>query len=477
MTNRRLFLLVLVCQTACVAFGLGFHHLYLSSTLRNAQDDKARGALADQFGLLVGDLEQRTLLSLQQRREFWNEMLDHWRAAATRTDRLYLLDGQGRVIARADGEGRDFFANGPGAPLKLRHANANWGEFGEPIQGVLDDGQGNDRIAIARPLGSHDGYLMLSRRADAEMVSPVVLEHALWAANCITLLWTAVLMGAILFMIITYTQQNRSRHQVQPEVEALKHAQSLVRTQETVIFGLAQLADSRDSEVGGHLERIASYSSALATALRRRPEFRDEITTGFLQLIGISASLHDIGKVGIEDSILRKRGTLTSDERIRMQCHTEIGDACLKEIERRLGSTNFLQMAREIASAHHERWDGTGYPRGLAGEQIPLSARIVALADVYDALVCRRVYKEALPHEQCVATIAEASGTQFDPRIVEVFLEIEDQFRRISGQFHDTNTAVELPAATAVAPAGLIPPAIESNPSMAAWSSRLQFNG
>jgi putative two-component system response regulator len=108
----------------------------------------------------------------------------------------------------------------------------------------------------------------------------------------------------------------------------------------------------------------------------------------------------------------------------------------LKEIERRLGSSNFLQMAREISSAHHERWDGHGYPLGLSGQQIPLSARIVALADVYDALSCKRIYKEALPHEQCVAMIAEAAGTHFDPSVVDVFLQIQDRFRQIRQQLH-----------------------------------------
>ena len=202
-----------------------------------------------------------------------------------------------------------------------------------------------------------------------------------------------------------------------------------------MIFGLAKLSDSRDSDTGSHLERIAQFSSLLAAELRKRPEFCDRITPGFVQLIGISSALHDIGKVGVEDAILRKPGSLTSDERQRMQLHTQIGDECLREIERRLGSTNFLQMAREIVSAHHERWDGQGYPLGLAGEQIPLSARIVALADVYDALRSKRVYKEALPHEECACLIAEAAGTQFDPRIVNAFLQIHERFRQLADQF------------------------------------------
>jgi response regulator RpfG family c-di-GMP phosphodiesterase len=315
-------------------------------------------------------------------------------------------------------------------------ASADWGRFDEPIRGVLKDATGDREVAFAQGLASHDGYLLLTRLAGDEKVSPALLRGTLWAASGITLLWTVGLLAVTLFMLMSYRERGDSITRAHPDVEALKQAQTLVRTQETVIFGLAKLSDSRDPDTGRHLERIAQFSSMLAAGLRQRPEFRDRVTPAFVQLIGISSALHDIGKVGVEDSILRKPGTLTFEERARMQLHTQIGADCLREIERRLGSTNFLQMAREIVSAHHEWWDGQGYPLGLAGEQIPLSARIVAVADVYDALNSKRAYKEALPHEQCVAAIAEAAGTQFDPRVVEVFLQIEDRFRQRAEQFH-----------------------------------------
>lgn len=281
--------------------------------------------------------------------------------------------------------------------------------------------------------------LLLTRIGNGDHSGTPLSESTMWAATGITLLWTGGLLAVTLYMALTHLKRGQSAIRVHPEAEALKQAQALLRTQETVIFGLAKLSDSRDSETGSHLERIAQFSSMLAAGLRQRPEFRDRITSGFLQLIGISSALHDIGKVGVEDSILRKPGALTSDQRARMQSHTKIGAECLKEIEHRLGSTNFLQMAREIVSAHHEWWNGQGYPLGLAGEQIPLSARIVAVADVYDALRSKRVYKDSLPHAQCVILIAEAAGTQFDPRVVEVFLQLEDRFRRLSEQFHTTD--------------------------------------
>ena len=198
---------------------------------------------------------------------------------------------------------------------------------------------------------------------------------------------------------------------------------------------MAKLADSRDPETGDHLERISTYSTALASCLRRNPKFRDQVTPSFVRIIGISSALHDIGKVGIEDSILKKAGSLTEGERQRMQLHTAIGGECLAEIEQRLGSSNFLQMAREIALAHHERWDGAGYPDGLSGKDIPLSARIVAITDVYDALSCKRVYKRAMAHSECVAIICSQSGKHFDPDIVEAWLSIESRFCEIALQY------------------------------------------
>jgi putative two-component system response regulator len=233
-------------------------------------------------------------------------------------------------------------------------------------------------------------------------------------------------------MVVSYFHEGATRQRTEPDMEALRQTQALLRTQETVIFALAKLSDSRDPDTGDHLERISYYSSTLAAALRQHPDFRDVVTPSLVRLIGISSALHDIGKVGVEDSILKKPGSLTTAERSRMQLHTRVGEDCLKEIERRLGTSNFLQMAREIASAHHERWDGTGYPLGLAGEQIPVAARIVALADVYDALSSKRVYKDALPHEKCVELILQEAGKHFDPRLAEVFAQIEPSFRVIS---------------------------------------------
>ena len=260
------------------------------------------------------------------------------------------------------------------------------------------------------------------------------LEPSMLGIRAITFVWMNGIMGLIVYMVVTRVHDEFARQGGQPAVEALRRTTDLIRTQDAVIFGLAKLADSRDPETGEHLERVSFYSSMLATALRRRGMFRDVITPAFVQHIGTSSALHDIGKVGIEDAILLKPGPLTSQERRRMQTHTRIGEECLKDIERRLGASNFLRMAREIAAAHHERWDGTGYPAGLKGKEIPLAASIVAIADVYDVLSTKRVYKEDIAHRQCVEILRREAGRQFDPQLVEVFLEIEPAFANVARQ-------------------------------------------
>ncbi len=436
MSIRRLLTLILSAQIGCLAVGMSFHHLYVSSALLRLEHDEARTALTSQLRSLEQGVAQQDLSSIRQDDKSWESFLALWRNNAEPADQLYLLDREGRVVAAAGDQTAHLPAKGLGDPLSLSHPSADWGRFGEPIRGLLKDAREGDRFALAQGLVSRDGYVMLTRISNNAKVSPADLHGVLWLASGITFLWTCVLQAATSFLIVSYFKQRQSRDQPHPEAEALKQARALLRTQETVIFGLAKLSDSRDADTGSHLDRISHYSSALAAALRQTPEFRDQITPGFAQLIAISSALHDIGKVGLEDSILLKPGPLTNEERTRMQDHTRIGEQCLKEIERRLGSSNFLQMAREISSAHHERWDGQGYPLGLVGEQIPLSARIVALADVYDALSCKRVYKEALPHEQCVVMIAEAAGTHFDPCVVKVFLQIQDRFRHIWQQSH-----------------------------------------
>ncbi len=298
-------------------------------------------------------------------------------------------------------------------------------------------------LAVARPMRDGPGRLIAHRAKSAGDAEAAALLGSLPAVGGLTFVWTSALLGIAVYVITARFHDTFDRERSRSATETIRQAQQLVRARDSVIFGLAKLAESRDTDTGDHLERITVYSTTLAAALRRHPKFVHEATPAFVQLIGISSALHDIGKVGVEDRILRKPGALTADERIEMQRHATIGGECLREIEQRLGGSNFLQMAREIAFCHHEHWDGAGYPNGVAGEAIPLAARIVAVTDIYDALSSRRVYKDRLPHEKCVELIRKESGKKLDPGLVEVWLTVESKFREIAARFTDDHRGRE----------------------------------
>jgi putative two-component system response regulator len=208
-----------------------------------------------------------------------------------------------------------------------------------------------------------------------------------------------------------------------------------LETREVAIFALAKLAESRDSDTGAHLERVRNYCRTLACELARQPKFAREIDAEFIRLVYSTSPLHDIGKVGIPDCVLLKNGLLNDSEYAEMKTHSELGARTLDAALAQFPQAKFLRMARDIAATHHERWDGTGYPRGLAGEEIPLCGRIVALADVYDALTSRRVYKDSFSHDVARSMIIGGSGTHFEPDMVAAFLACEDQFIAIRRQY------------------------------------------
>jgi HD-GYP domain-containing protein (c-di-GMP phosphodiesterase class II) len=282
---------------------------------------------------------------------------------------------------------------------------------------------------------------LLSIQANSETVA------ASWS---LTVIWVSLLQCLSGFLIFDRMYRCCRQQQQQSEDDLKLHRVALSRTQDAVIVGLTHLAESRDGDTEGHLDRVGRFAACLAEAAAEHPEFADEITEEFVRLIQVSSALHDIGKVGIEDSILQKPGRLTEDERRRMQNHTRISSQCLVRVEACLGDANFLQLAHQIALFHHEWWDGTGYPTGLSGTQIPLAARIVAIADVYDALSARRVYKDAYPHEDCVALIVDGSGTQFDPQLVDVFLEVQSRFAGIISACDDEAQAIPFQRAAAL---------------------------
>ena len=214
-----------------------------------------------------------------------------------------------------------------------------------------------------------------------------------------------------------------------------------METRDVAIFAMAKLAESRDHETGAHLERVREYSRLLAQQLAGMPEHRDSITAEFVHLIYLTSPLHDIGKVGIPDCVLLKPGRLSDREFEIMKTHAKLGAQTLDAALKQFPGARFLEMGRDIAATHHERFDGSGYPDGIKGRDIPLAGRIVALADVYDALTSKRVYKAAFAHDVAKSMIVAESGAHFDPIIVRAFIETEDEFIAIRDRFNDTVVA------------------------------------
>lgn len=218
--------------------------------------------------------------------------------------------------------------------------------------------------------------------------------------------------------------------------------------QDVTILAMASLAETRDSDTGNHIRRTQHYVRVLARQVQNHPRFGYFLDDATIELLFKSAPLHDIGKVGIPDRILLKPGRFTPEEFEIMKTHTTLGRDAIAAAEKQLGKeVAFLRHAKDIALYHQEKWDGSGYPEGLAGDAIPISARLMAVADVYDALISRRVYKEGIPHEKAVGIIVEGRGTHFDPDLVDAFLSVQDEFRAIALRYGDSDAELHAKAA------------------------------
>ncbi len=221
------------------------------------------------------------------------------------------------------------------------------------------------------------------------------------------------------------------------EQKVAQRTLQIALTRDIAIHGMAALAGTRDHETGNHIRRTQHYIKCLARHLANHPRFKGCLTEQNIELLFKSAPLHDIGKVGIPDNILLKPGKLDEGEFEVMKTHAVLGRDALPSNGENIDSIPFLDMARDIAHTHHEKWDGSGYPQGLKEEAIPLSGRLMAIADVYDALINKRVYKPAFSHETAVEMIMAQRGKQFDPDIVDSFISLRDEFNQIARQFID----------------------------------------
>jgi len=220
------------------------------------------------------------------------------------------------------------------------------------------------------------------------------------------------------------------------ESQVQEKTRELDLTQDVTIESMASLAEKRDNDSGMHITRTREYIQILSSKLREHPDYHD-LNEKILDLFSKSAMLHDIGKVGIPDLILQKTDELSEEEFEILKLHTLYGRDALLEAEKNLGNTSFLTYAKEIAYTHHEHWDGTGYPEGLKGKEIPLSGRLMGIVDVYDTLISKKVYKRSFSHQEALSIIADESGKQFDPLLVEIFLSCKDEILNIALEFSD----------------------------------------
>ncbi|GAK51568.1 response regulator receiver protein [Candidatus Moduliflexus flocculans] len=240
------------------------------------------------------------------------------------------------------------------------------------------------------------------------------------------------------------THLELKRHRDHLEELVRERTRELVLTQEVVFESLATLAEYRDPETGGHIHRTQRYIRVLAEKLRRNYRFQAYLDDTTIDLLFKSAPLHDIGKVGVPDRILLKPGKLTDDEFEEMKKHTVYGRDAILTAERKMGSSSFLRIAAEIAYSHHEKWDGSGYPEALKGDDIPIAGRLMALVDVYDALISKRIYKPPFPHEKAVTMIREQQGRHFDPDVIEAFTALESEFQNIAFNYADFDEEREM---------------------------------
>ncbi|HEU4844195.1 MAG TPA: HD domain-containing phosphohydrolase [Burkholderiaceae bacterium] len=326
-----------------------------------------------------------------------------------------------------------------------------------------------DLVLLDAALPAIDGYRVLEQlRACPDTAAiPILMlldggqpqaEQRAWQGGAADVIVRPLLPEALLARVATHVKLRRARELLRHQAGLAEHlVQERTAEQgqmvEAVIWALAALAESRDHKTVNHIRRVQHYVAALARQLQPLPQYAGELSDANIALLFQAAPLHDIGKVGIPDAILLKPGRLTEEEFAVMQRHTVYGRDAIAEVERHLGrSTTFLRYAREIAYSHQEKYDGSGYPQGLAGDAIPLSARLVAVAAVYDALISRRVYKPAFSHETALELIRQGSGEQFDPELVDALLMVEEEFLDIAARYADaavveTGLAAPVPVA------------------------------
>jgi response regulator RpfG family c-di-GMP phosphodiesterase len=349
---------------------------------------------------------------------------------------LLVLDDDGKVLCHPDLRQDPTIRTQDYSwqPIRLDDTNdvveVGWMRNDEVRTGTTTLLSGNSTLAIVYS-PTLKARLLVSQPTDnlAAAAAHVTEGALMWASISGVALLGVSLLGTVILMRRHDGQLRSANARLEEEVE--RRTRKGLANRDGLIFGLAKLADYRDTDTGKHLERICKYCDVLANEAAKTNQL---MTPGWIRLLRTAAAMHDIGKVGVPDHVLLKRGPLTPDERTQIQTHTVIGADTLMAIRHVVGEDELIDMAAAIALSHHEKWDGFGYPHGLAGEQIPLAARVVAIADVYDALTTKRVYKPALPHREACEVILANKGSHFDPELVEAFERVQDEFARVRDQ-------------------------------------------
>ena len=309
-----------------------------------------------------------------------------------------------------------------------------------------------DLVLLDVMMPGMDGYEVLRRLREQALDMPVIFVTAMGEARdeqkglelgAVDYVTKPISPAIVAARVKNHLELQRARQFLRDQNALLEEAvrertRELRLTQDVTIQALASLAETRDNETGAHIHRTQLYVKVLAERLALNPAYAGVLTPEVVELMTKSAPLHDIGKVGVPDAVLLKPGRLNDEEFAIMKQHPTLGRDALQRAEDSLhGTSSFLRLAREIAYSHHEKWDGSGYPVGLRGADIPLPGRIMAVADVYDALISKRCYKEAYSHEEAVRIITEGRGQHFDPELVDVFLECAEEIRRVAAAHRD----------------------------------------
>ena len=439
--RRRLFVLLLVgTQLGCMTFGV----VWASQWLYGAFEDVIYRNIAAQNGSLLSEfarqINERPITNIEPGSSGWKRL----QRLCERVKPPH--DGFASVIRRDTGalvchslltDNPTLLGRFPGrSPLVTRDSIAPLIEVvkkseaaGERfVAGQIEAG-GALYAVTCLSLPKMNAVLTVHKSEVSIDQSVAELVNPLLQVGLVLTLSVVGVSGLITMFLVTKFETTLTTVSESVDDQVEWRTQTLLHERNSVVFGLARLAESRSKDTGRHLDRIRTYVTILASELAKT---HSEIDYHFVANLAVASALHDVGKVGVPDAVLLKLGKLTPGERRAMQLHTVLGAECLASMLRQIGDDDFLEMGRQVAVAHHEQWDGSGYPRGLQGRDIPLAARIVALADVYDALTSHRPYRPAISHAEAREWIVAQYGQQFDPAVVEAFVARELDFVKVS---------------------------------------------